>query len=207
MVTTPIISARRSQEDRRRATSKKLIEATIAVVIEKGYSGLKSSTIAERAGVTWGAVQHLFGEKQALLLTVANQTYEELSSALGANVSHSASLEEKVDELISVTWRIYKSDAYLAMVEILRGSRSDPTFNKKVRSRQQAVNEDVRKAWLDLFSNDPIDPDLIDEAREFVTVTLSGLAARRIFLKRISEPDEIFERLKQVALSILSNTS
>lgn len=194
---------RRSQEQRRRATTNKLIDATIEVVNESGYSGLKASTITKRAGVTWGAVQHLFGNKENLLITVANRTYEELSLALRADISTESALEDRVGQIIEVTLRAYQTEAYLAMVEILRGSRAHEAFNKELLKRQRMVSEDVRNTWLALFSNSGHDDATIDRAMNLVTLTLSGLAARKIFLKGNRGTDEIVTTLKYATLCVL----
>ncbi|MEM8987571.1 MAG: TetR/AcrR family transcriptional regulator [Pseudomonadota bacterium] len=197
---------RRSQEQRRRATTNKLIEATIEVVNENGYSGLRATAITKKAGVTWGAVQHLFGDKENLLLTVANRTYEELSRALNADISPNAPLNTRVEQIIDLTWKAYQSEAYLAMVEILRGSRSQPTFNKELLKRQQSVNDDVRNTWLRLFSTSDIDARAIDDARDLVTLTLSGLAARRIFLRSHKDPKNIISMLNEATVHVLNST-
>ena len=198
--------SRRSQEQRRRATTNKLIEATIEVVNENGYSGLRAATITKKAGVTWGAVQHLFGDKENLLLTVANRTYEELSLALNADISPTAALEKRVEQIVDLTWKAYQSEAYLAMVEILRGSRSQAAFNKELLKRQQSVNEDVRNTWLRIFSTSDIDERVIDDARDLVTLTLSGLAARRIFLRSKKDPKNILSTLKEATINVLSSS-
>ena len=198
--------SRRSQEQRRRATTNKLIEATIEVVNENGYSGLRAAAITKKAGVTWGAVQHLFGDKENLLLTVANRTYEELSLALNADISPTAGLEKRVEQIVDLTWKAYQSEAYLAMVEILRGSRSQAAFNKELLKRQQSVNEDVRNTWLRIFSTSDIDERVIDDARDLVTLTLSGLAARRIFLRSKKDPNNILSMLKEATINVLNSS-
>ena len=195
--------SRRSQEQRRRATANKLIEATIEVINEQGYSGLKAAAITKKAGVTWGAVQHLFGEKENLLLTVAIRTYEELSMVLNADISADAPLEERVDSIVEATWRAYQSEAYLAMVEILRGSRGQAKFNKEIRKRQQTVNADVRETWLRIFADCDSAESVIDDARDLVTLTLSGLASRRIFLRNEQDPRNLIRRLKRATVDIL----
>ena len=195
--------ARRSQEQRRRETTNKLIEATIDVINESGYGGLKATEITRKAGVTWGAVQHLFGDKENLLLTVASRTYEELSAALRTDITPSASMSERVEQIVGVTWRAYQSDAYLAMVEILRGSRAQKAFHKELVDRQQTLNDDVRRTWLRLFANAGVDENVIDGVRDLVTLTLSGLAARRIFLRIEKEARPVIAMLNHAALSAL----
>ncbi|MEM6537249.1 MAG: TetR/AcrR family transcriptional regulator [Pseudomonadota bacterium] len=197
---------RRSQEERRRLTSNKLIQATIEAVNASGYSGLKAADITRRAGVTWGAVQHLFGSKEDLLLVVANQTYKELSNALDVDVSPTGSLEERVEWIIGVTWTAFQSDAYVAMVEILRGSRHQAEFNQVLLERQRKMNDGVRRTWRQIFEGEKLADHIVDSARDLVTLTLSGLASRRIFLRNDQNPDGILSTLRDATVLTLSRT-
>lgn len=200
-------TTRRTQEQRRRETSNRLIAATIAVLGDRGYSGLKASDITRAAGVTWGAVQHLFGDKNSLLLAVASRTYEELATSLRTDVRASASLGERVEQMIDVTWRAYQTDSYFAMVEILRGSKSARKFHQELVDRQQLLNEEVRQTWLRWFANSGIEADAIDRARELVTLTLSGLAARRLFLRANRTTRPTLQTLSVATLHVLQTAT
>ncbi len=198
---------RRTQEERRRETTQKLIDATVSAVNAHGFGGLKASQITKRAGVTWGAVQHLFGDKEALLLAVASRTYEELSAALNSESSECASIEECVEQIVAVTWKAYQSEAYLAMVEILRGSRANKVFHQELVDRQQALNDGVRQNWLNWFAHTDLDEGTIDNARDLVTISLSGLAARYIFLRTDKESKPLLSTLCQATVSVLQQSS
>ena len=69
---------RRTQEERSAATRAKVIEAATECVAELGYRGATMSTMAQRAGVSWGAMQHQFGEKDAIFDAVLERVMERL---------------------------------------------------------------------------------------------------------------------------------
>jgi len=54
--------ARKTQRTRAR-----LIEATLGLIREHGFSAATAGRIARRAGVTWGAAQYQFGSKEDIL--------------------------------------------------------------------------------------------------------------------------------------------
>ena len=51
---------RQPQQDRSRATRKRLLEAAIECLAELGWTGTTVAIVAERAGVSRGAAQHHF---------------------------------------------------------------------------------------------------------------------------------------------------
>jgi len=55
----PAVRRRRDGE----ATRRKVLDAVVESVLDVGYYKASSNEIARRAGVTWGAIQHLFGSR------------------------------------------------------------------------------------------------------------------------------------------------
>lgn len=60
-------NSRRTQEQRRADSERRLLEATAALVVERGFGGLSLVAIGERAGCSHALVNHLFGSKAALI--------------------------------------------------------------------------------------------------------------------------------------------
>jgi len=124
---------RRTQEERRTLTRDRLINAVIGVIRQKGYAGLRARDVTAASGVTWGAAQHLFGDKNELLLQVATRVSDELVQRLDTrNEASAADLRERVAMVVNLIWDVYSSQDYFAMVEIVRGTRSDARFHEKL---------------------------------------------------------------------------
>ncbi|WP_084396863.1 TetR/AcrR family transcriptional regulator [Henriciella aquimarina] len=194
---------RRTQKERRTETTRVLIDATIKAINEHGYAGLRTSHITRRAGVSWGAVQHLFGDKGALLLAVAGEASDQLTKKLRSSVKGSDDLPTRLRTIIDLTWSIYRLPSYVAMVEIIRDSRRDPALNKKLLRAQTSLTQDLRGVWEEVLGDTGLDSDQINRVRDLVTLTLSGLASRRIFLKTETDVPDILESLHYSAMCLL----
>src|SRR5256714_28211 len=59
---------RTPQRERSRATQQRLLDATVACLIEHGWSGTTTTLVAEKAGVSRGAQLHHYPTKAALVL-------------------------------------------------------------------------------------------------------------------------------------------
>ena len=58
----------RTQEERTFATRARLVEATLDLLLAKGYAGTTTVDIAARAGLTRGALAHHYAGKDELVV-------------------------------------------------------------------------------------------------------------------------------------------
>lgn len=74
-VSTPV---RRTQQERRATTRAALLAAARELFTERGFAGTGREDIAERAGVTRGALYHHFDSKAAAFVAVVDEVEAEL---------------------------------------------------------------------------------------------------------------------------------
>jgi AcrR family transcriptional regulator len=72
----PSSARRRPKGDKRQRTRAKLLEAAAIVIREKGYEGTTLADVAERAGMTRGAIYGNFRNRDELFLAVIAQRWE-----------------------------------------------------------------------------------------------------------------------------------
>lgn len=187
---------RRTQEERRALTRDRLINAVIGVIRQKGYAGLRARDVTAASGVTWGAAQHLFGDKNELLLQVASRVSGELVQQLDTRIEDiGADLRERVSMVVDLIWNVYSSQDYFAMVEIVRGTRADVRFHEKLVETLARLSSRIERLWLDIFSDAPAGEVQSLACCNIVVLTLSGLAARKIYLRLSPQTEAILEEL------------
>jgi AcrR family transcriptional regulator len=67
---------RRTQESRSRAARERLLNATIDVLIDRGYNGLTTKEVSVRAGFSNGALVHHYRTKAELVIAATEQVYD-----------------------------------------------------------------------------------------------------------------------------------
>lgn len=197
---------RRTQGQRREATQALLIEAVIEVIRGRGFAGLRARHVTQASGVTWGAVQHLFGDMNELLLQVAVRVSDDLLSQLDSrNIGRASSLRERVAAVVELIWALYSSPDYFAMVEIVRGSRSDAAFHRKLVAALARLSVQIEHRWLAIFADVKVTKRRSLSLCNIVVLTLSGLAARKIYLRLRSDTDELLDELIESTRAALSS--
>lgn len=198
------VKKRMTQEERRALTREKLIHATITEIAEKGYANLTTKGITKRSGVTWGAAQHLFGDRDNLVFEVARAASEKHIEKLKA-FDGAGDKEARVRRLISHMWEAYHSPEMEAYYEISVGTRNDKAMAARLRPFFSELVSLYDQMWQQILSDFGQPLDRIAQIRQLVILTLSGLARREVFLpepETVRRVIELLEELVTYALSV-----
>lgn len=191
----------RSQLARSEATRARVLDAAVACIAEDGFQPTNLARIAERAGLTTGAIQHQFGDKSALLAAVVERGFERLVDRVARLPGGEAPLEERVASLVRALWDGYDAATTRASLEILLAMRSDDAFHRQSLGFLARVRERIDRLWMGTFWDLRIPRARHVEAQRLVFTTLNGLALERILAPGMPDPQPDLERLVAAALA------
>jgi AcrR family transcriptional regulator len=175
---------RRTQKERRETTRRLLIAAAVDSICELGYGGATLDLITERAGVTRGAVQHHFRNRDALLLAVVGDLNEKLKALFDATRFSDKPLNKRLPAICEQLWEIVSSRGFVAAVQIQLGTVTDPNVSPRVLKIMIEIERELDNQWIALFARDGIGADRVIVARHLAQAALRGLAIKRIYHKR-----------------------
>lgn len=97
-------------QDRAKATVDTILEATAALLVERGYEGVNTNAVAERAQVKPPAVYRYFPNKFALYHALAEKLQSELDLEIDAALAEgdSEALEIVIDRLLDRGWAFWR---------------------------------------------------------------------------------------------------
>ena len=140
---------RRSQEERTAETREALIDAAIATIHDVGYPAASTTLIAERAGVSRGAILHQFGTRATLMAEVVAEVYRREMASYVDMVAQGQS-GKSVHDWPAILMNVLGRPSGIAVLEILQASQSDRELAATVRDRQA----DVEAAALETMRAD-----------------------------------------------------
>jgi AcrR family transcriptional regulator len=108
------ITGRQERGDRTRDL---LIDETVACIREEGFSAASARHIIERAGVSWGVIQHHFGDRDGLLTAVIEDAVDRLIASVEVLSDPAAATD--TDDLVRATWEAFANPKAMAGLEIL----------------------------------------------------------------------------------------
>jgi AcrR family transcriptional regulator len=131
---------RRSQAERRATTRAALLDAAIECLLEDGYAKTTTRRIAQRAGVTPGALQHHFASKAELLGELVGYVRAKWASEMFAQgVPQTRSIRKRHELLLDRMWRMYRGPLFRTLLELAIGARTDPELRKHIVGGQDEM--------------------------------------------------------------------
>lgn len=191
------------QAQKAQATRNKIIDAVISLINESGYSATSSTAIAKKANITWGAVQHHFGNKEEILLAVLEKSHDVYMALMSSDDLRVGSLEDRVDLFVDKVWEHYKSDLYFAFLEIImagRGNKGKFSVDNVWLQKLMGVHE---KMLEDIFDAHKLPKPRLNEALLFVHRFLTGLSVDKILEPGLSFERTHIKRIKEGLLAII----
>ncbi len=149
--------ARRTNAERTAATRGQILDACIAILVEKGFASLSNSLIVERAKISSGALMHHFPKRSDLLKELVVTGYSRLSAFRDAELAKLEPGLPRFRALIDLAWTTSRMPEGIAVNEVRIGARSDPEIAQATRAILTFIADDygrfvgrlVRQAGLE----------------------------------------------------------
>ena len=170
---------RRTQDERSAETRTRLIEAAIGIIADAGYSAASTTAIARRAGVSRGALQHQFGTRYELLAAVSGRLTQDMVSLAGKRQSPAAPLDRRIKAIVTLYWRAYSSQTFLAVLNIRFGLTNDSPLRARLSRHYSDIYRSSDGPWLALFADTALSRERLVALRRVTLATLRGLAVAR----------------------------
>jgi AcrR family transcriptional regulator len=176
---------RRSQVERTAETRERIMAAVVESIGEVGYPKTTANEIARRAGVTWGAVQHQFGDKDGILVAVLEESFNRFAEVLAQPIEPGLSSSERVSLFVERSWLHFGSVHFRSTFEILLNL--PPTLEP---SWQTEVLTTWNRIWSDYFPERPIASRRILDIMRYTVSVLSGLATMNMLAGTLARSRE-----------------
>ena len=160
-------------------TQERVIAAGISCVARFGFHGASTNKIAEHAGVTWGTLQHQFGDKATLLSAILDSAYQQQTVSVRQRVSMQTPLAQRVGDLIEAMWDFQNTEASLALDDTIRGVLTDEDLRPRLLGQLRRLRDDNNQYWKTLFHDTALNDEQFETAKQLCSATVRGLAADR----------------------------
>ncbi len=153
---------RRSQAERTEATRAGLLDAAIELLAEEGYAATTTRRVAQRAGVSPGALQHHFASKTVLLGEARRRIQGHVVKAMiGQELPDGCSVRERHEFLLDRMWEIYNGPLFRAAVELWAAARTNPELRELCAGTPEQTRALIELGAPVLYPHLAGSPDLV----------------------------------------------
>ena len=121
------------KQARSHATRRKLLDAAVEVLVEEGYSGTSTSTVARRAGVSRGAHQHHFANRETFVIEAVRHMSIAQLDDLRERIGGLPDGARRVSGAIDSIFELYSGTFFAAILRALacRSPRGEPPRRRR----------------------------------------------------------------------------
>lgn len=153
---------------RARATRAKLLDAALRCLAEQGWSATTVAVVAERAGVSRGAVQYHFPTREDLVLAAIEQMAEQRAAEALSRLGSQSGVEVPAEQVVRHVVDLYSGEHFRAALALWVAAVSEPALRDRVRRLEARVSREAHRLVVDALRADETVPGV----REAIQVTL-----------------------------------
>ena len=161
-------TARVPQADRSRAMRARLLEATVELLVERGFAGTSTTLVSERAGVSRGAQLHHFPTKNDLVVAAVEHLTERRGADLASAAARLPAGARRTRAVVDMLGDHFSSPVFAAALELWTAARTDEALLAAVAPLEQRVGRETHRLTVAALGADESRPGV----RELVQATL-----------------------------------
>jgi len=187
--------------DKRERTRTRLLDAALALTRERGFDGVTVQEIAERAGLTTGAIYGNFRNRDALFIALAERQWGPVRPVFKPGASF-AELMEAMASAVVTSFPGREASAVGALTYrayVLRTPEAKARFHDRM-----AQGYDAGAAWLKASFDEkdlPMAPDLLVRA---INALVEGFTSLRLLTPELLPDEAVYAAFRALAAGSLT---
>jgi AcrR family transcriptional regulator len=167
------------QQQRSAETRDAVVRAAIELVGTGGVEAATAAALSERSGVSWGGIQHQFGNKEAVLDAALDHLVADLAAEWRDLDPGPPTLESRVDALVGLAWRVVRNPSYPPLLALLRrrAARNATITDTEVLRLRAGATRTARVLFADLDLD--VDQRTLDLVDAFCFAAVGGIAEQQ----------------------------
>ncbi|NEA58211.1 TetR/AcrR family transcriptional regulator [Streptomyces sp. SID13666] len=164
-----VVTTRAPKQDRSRATRRKLLEAAVSCLAERGWSGSTVAAVAERAGVTRGAAQHHFPTREDLFTAAIEHVAEEWLDAVRERArALPRDGESRTRVVVDMLVGVYTGPLFRAALHLWVAAADEEQLRPRVNALEARIGREAHRLAVEFLDAD----ESVEGVRESVQATL-----------------------------------
>lgn len=164
------------QAQKSASTRMQITEAAIKCFVEYGYSRTTTTLIAEKAGLSRGAMLHHFPSRLAVVRAAVEHLHSKRLKAFRKAVTKPTTNGDHVRHSLEAYWAHVRHPMFVAFFELAVAARSDKELASILRPAQEAFEREWHQAAVDVFPEWRGRGDKFDLALDLTRYVLEGMA-------------------------------
>ncbi len=171
---------RRTQGERSAETQRRLIEATIEALHRRGYARITTAEIAERAGVSRGALMHHYDTKEELVTVAVERLLKDTTGEIRGWLGRARSGELTLDAFLDHLWELYSGRLLFVTIEHITEARHNEALRASLVPVVREFHKALDAAWREFFHGTPLSQAEVETVLNATTCLFRGMGVQTV---------------------------
>lgn len=192
---------RRTNQERSATTQAAILDATIEQLAEHGYGRTTTVEVAERAGVSRGALVHHFPTRSDLVLAALEYLCERRLTELEAGIARLSATAERPSAFVDLMWSTFEGPLFTAQLELWMAARADSELLDRLYPLERGFGKRLSELCAEALG---------DDSGPFFELTkhlMRGMAVERLLKSDERERNDVLARWKAMATTTVPSTT
>ena len=176
----PATASRRTQETRRDETRLALINATLHLLLTRGYTRLTTVDVARVAGLSKGALTYHFPSKEDLVVQSIEHQLRAVTADLDSFVDHTMATTASGRQIVDHLWRLMSGGLFYVTMEYLPEARHNDGFRARLIPVVQQFHAALDQIWRHLSRTRGLPTDRAQVILNATMCLIRGMVAQSI---------------------------
>ncbi|WP_445169324.1 TetR/AcrR family transcriptional regulator [Mycolicibacterium sp. Dal123E01] len=145
-VKSTVGTPRRTQAQRSAEMRQRLLDATVACLIDYGYAATTTARVVEKAGVTKGAQLHHFPSKESMVIAAIDYLARQRAQAAIGKIGRVEDSDDPASAVLEFLWESHQGPMFVATVELWVAARTNPALVHEVKRVEPLVADTLTAA-------------------------------------------------------------
>ena len=178
------------------ATRNQIITAAIRCIVESSYSNTTTMRIAEKAGLSRGAMLHHFPSKIDIIRAVVDYLHNKRLQAFRRSIKELPEDADHVRLAVRAYWEHVNHPLYIAIFELAVAARTDEELQQILVPAQQAFDREWYLTAREVFPEWQSDPKAFDLALNLTQQLMEGMSISHFTHAREIDEEQLLEYLE-----------
>jgi AcrR family transcriptional regulator len=200
--------ARRTQAERSGETRRRILDAAVTLLGERGYAGLRTGDVAVAAGVSKGAQTHHFPSKDALVVAVVEHVFVRATEQARKRARRPMTADEAIRALIADAQEFFFSELFLIALDLAIQGRMQGAGEHGSNALTQisaATRLPVEAHWRAALIEAGVPGDVADDLLWLTLSIVRGLAIRRLWQHDAPRFNRLFRLWREMVTQYLTS--
>ena len=199
------MTRRRTQDERKDETRKRLLNAAVKILSKQGYANFRFAEVSSVSGVSRGGMIHHYPSKDALIAGVLDYIFERLQQRSKTKINTNLDTPSILQAIVESGTDFFFGPEFLIVLDLVLAARQGGPLPTTFRALARRHRLSIEEFWAASLTAQGLDERTSKDVVGLLWSLLRGLAIRPIGTTNVETPERTIKFALEVVQAYITD--